>query len=504
MKFSIKYWYLFLLCCLFVTPRLFLLRDNAIPFTFDHGKDSIAILDMWLTHTPKLIGPWTSIPGLFFGPAWYYLLLPSFIIGGGNPVAPVVVMVLLGVAQILLAYRYFGKSTATIIATSQTWMTVSQSAWNPFPMTALTLCIAILFKKILQTKHALFKLYFFLGITASLGFHFSTAFAVFYVLLIPCFFLLHRVHISLKSGGALLLGFALPFLPQALFEVRHSFLETRAVLSYLIAGGAPADRSWSGLFSILSSVWGEISLGIFPGTEALPSLLAQFISVFVITTYALGGYWLYKHKKKLFLGSDALVWFLLPTVGFVFLHYNVWYVLGMTPLFVVIAGQLVDVAPRQLRIIVLVLFLMAPLGKAYTYLSGDAQTLKKSSQFLPVKLAALSFIRADAAGRPFASYHFVPDVYDYSYQYLYFFAALGGQPLPAEFSYAPGKIAYIPEKADLLPLFEHTAAPEKIYFIVEKPEQTAIQEAWWNEQKYSKIIHEEKISPEVTVFVALP
>ena len=56
------YWLLFLITLL-ITTRLPYLIDNTIPFQFDHGKDSLAVMHMWLLRKPKFVGPWTSIPG---------------------------------------------------------------------------------------------------------------------------------------------------------------------------------------------------------------------------------------------------------------------------------------------------------------------------------------------------------------------------------------------------------------------------------------------------------
>src|SRR3989344_6959022 len=88
--------------------RLPLIISGIIPFSFDHGRDSLAVLHLIKTLNPVFIGPWTSIPGLFFGPSWYYLLTPAYFLSQGNPVSAVWLMFFLGLIQIALAYKYFG------------------------------------------------------------------------------------------------------------------------------------------------------------------------------------------------------------------------------------------------------------------------------------------------------------------------------------------------------------------------------------------------------------
>ena len=147
-------WLLFLILCFSLLTHYFLLKAGVINFQFDHGKDSLAVMDMWLNKNLKLIGPWTSIPGLYFGPAWYYLLLPAFVIGGWSPVAPVWMMTFLLLLQIYLIYHYFGKEEAIIMATAPLWFSISTSSWNPFPMTFISLIILIVLKKIKEKNDA--------------------------------------------------------------------------------------------------------------------------------------------------------------------------------------------------------------------------------------------------------------------------------------------------------------------------------------------------------------
>ena len=75
-----KEWYVLALIVFVIVTRYIFLHDATIPFGFDHGKDSLAVFHMWTTRSLKFIGPWTSIPGLYFGPAWYYLLLPGLLL----------------------------------------------------------------------------------------------------------------------------------------------------------------------------------------------------------------------------------------------------------------------------------------------------------------------------------------------------------------------------------------------------------------------------------------
>ena len=92
-----------------ILTRVPFLFGGVIPFSFDHGKDSMAVLHMIKTSSLKFIGPWTSIPGLFFGPGWYYLLSPAYFISNGHPVSAVLLMFVIGLLIIWLTKKYFGN-----------------------------------------------------------------------------------------------------------------------------------------------------------------------------------------------------------------------------------------------------------------------------------------------------------------------------------------------------------------------------------------------------------
>ncbi len=499
-----KHWHISLLLIIFILPRLLWIYDRNIVFTFDQGKDSLAVMHMWLIHTPKLIGPWTSIPGLFFGPGWYYLILPGYILFQGSPFGAVWIMVILGVVQIFLAYRYFGKTMALIIATAQAWMTTSQSAWNPFPMPLITLILLIILQDT-EKKKMLGKLQAcLLGFTMSLGFHFSTAFAIFYPLLIAFFFLLRKIRPSASALFLFILSAGIPFIPQIIFEFRHNFLEVHAVFNYLTTGSTQSFSAQQ-ILTIARSVYGELRLAMYPGFEKDYFGFSYLVYLTVLTCYIYAYIKLYNQKKLSVFFIDAIAWYLIPTIGFAFLHYNTWYTLAIIPVFALIVSQLIDAAPRYYKILILFFFLCTPLERVFRYYTYNRNEFFESRQFISAKLRALEYIRAEAGDSPYASYHYVPDVYDYAYQYLYFWQAYKGLPLPVEFSYKPGESAYVTEKTELLAHFpQKKMKAEKIFFIVEAPENSQLLKEWWGQQKYQKILSRHEISPEIIVFEALP
>lgn len=485
--------------------RILYLFPDTVPFSFDHGKDSVAILHMVKTFSPKFIGPWTSIPGLFFGPAWYYLLAPAYFLSGGNPVSAALTMTLMVVAEVWIAYRYFGKYEAMIITSAPGWLIISKSAWNPFPMTFLMLVVLIILKNMKKVKEKKASTFFILFFLISLGFHFSAAFAALWLVALLIVLGYRRVVVSLRSLISALLGFAVPFIPQLLFEVKNGFVQTKAVVAYF-SGGEPQQFGVQKVLNVVSTTLGELKLAVLPEVQQ-PFLVSGTVVTAVGFILLLAG-WLYPvmNKKRFPLWFESLAFMLIPLLGFSFLHFNYWYITALMPVAVIYVGHILRHSPRMIVLPYLALLLVTPVFAYVRYFTVDRMHAEESREMLPAKLRALDYIYKESEGKPFSSYHYVPDIYDYSYQYLYMWQAFRGKPLPEEFSYQPGEVSYIPEKQDVLDALGKAEGkfPEKVFYIVEKPQNEDYLDAWWGRQRYGTMVGSVAVSPEITVYAATP
>lgn len=482
-----KHFLLLILLLMVLISHYFLLKDGVIPFQFDHGKDSLAVMEMWLSKSPKLIGPWTSIPGLYFGPAWYYLILPAFLLGAWNPLAPVLLMVGLLLLQVYLAYRYLGKEEALMMSTAPTWLMISTSAWNPFPMTLVSLVILILLKKIKAQGSANWQQLFLLAFSASMGCHFSTAFAILFPILIMLSLWRQKIKINLKQLAIMAMAYVLPFLPQIAFELRHNFMEVRAVLNYLQTGGGQAFTLTKIAF-LAQNFWSQLKSSAWPDFYFPElSILNQIVAIYSVILILVGlSNWRQgkSQQQSLFsLGFEYLSWLVLPFIAYTFLHFNVWYILALSPLMAMIMADLLRHLKPAWRFSFMFLLCLSLFVKVLYFNFTDKANLAQYSNFLPAKLEAIDIIRKDAAGATFNSYHYAPDVYDFSYQYLYFQQALQGKKLPHDFSYRPGVIDYVVEKPALLDYFTLQQSQDLArynYYIVEPPAVPSYLEEWWS------------------------
>lgn len=501
-----RHWALWLLITLYIFNRLPLILYQQFVFTFDHGKDSLAVMDLVTSFSPKLIGPWTSIPGLYFGPGWYYLLAPLSWLLNFNPLAGPLTMMLIGLIQLILVYKYFGKLAGLILVATPLWFMTTTSAWNPYPLTFITWLILLLLQRLKKSPNRQ-RNWFCLGLSMGFGFHFSTAFAVMYPALVGISLWLRKIKISVVSVLICLIGLVLPFIPQLIFELRHDFIETRAVFSYLRGDVAIETQAKPHVLQVVYAAASEVKSAVFAGITGVQIEDKLWLLGFVVVMILACRKYLRKPFSSLTTPLiEFLAWFAISVLWFTFTHFNSWYLLGIMPLAVVLFAKLSRQAPKILVGVWIVLLLISPFI-SITRIYLDRSKFSADRSFLPVKLKTIAKIYEIAGDRPFASYQYAPHIYDFDWQYLYFWYAANGMRLPSEFAYEPNVAPYIVEKPDLLKHFSPRVdlrQPEIIFYIVEKPQQPSLLVEWWQRQQFERIVETIKISDEVTLYVAKP
>src|SRR5258708_23401962 len=153
---------------------VFGIATNLFAFTYDVGRDMLALQEIVYHHKIPLIGFTTGTPGIFYGPWWYYLLVIPFAVSMGNPQGIAYFMVLTGIATIILMYiigkkisdSYLGIALAAMVSFSPILVFRSSQIWNP---NVAPFYVALSLLVILGILHKPTKLLFlFLGILAGL------------------------------------------------------------------------------------------------------------------------------------------------------------------------------------------------------------------------------------------------------------------------------------------------------------------------------------------------
>lgn len=99
-----KLWQILALIILAFVIRVLFVPQGAVSFHYDMARDAFIAEQIWKEHNLKIIGPPTSIPGLYHGVIYYYLLAIFYLIGQGNPITAAILMSLLSSLTIIPVY----------------------------------------------------------------------------------------------------------------------------------------------------------------------------------------------------------------------------------------------------------------------------------------------------------------------------------------------------------------------------------------------------------------
>ena len=113
--------------------------SSYMTFLGDEGRDVIIVRRIFTELHPPLIGPGTSVGGMYLGPLYYYMMAIPLLIAGFSPVGPAVMVALLGVATIAFIWwagrvwfdKRAGLIAAGLYAVSPTAIIFAHSSWNP-------------------------------------------------------------------------------------------------------------------------------------------------------------------------------------------------------------------------------------------------------------------------------------------------------------------------------------------------------------------------------------
>lgn len=370
-------------------------------FLGDQGRTGIHIYETWNNKTLPLVGP-TVLSGQHLGPVFYYLIAPSFVLTGFNPVMPAVFTALLGVGAVgllwWLARELFGWRIATIIAAlwavSPQIVASDRVLWEPniIPF-FIFLYLAALFKNwgmiagialgILVQLH--YPNFLFIGLTL-----------LFYV--------------SQKKYKTLIgavLGFFLILLPFVIYESAHGFEDITGVFRNFSSGGAALPKrqilanilDYSGRVmrrvSPIPAGWEAGALLVLAGSFFKPTVWKVFIGLW----FAAGIAAMSLYRGVVF---DHYLFFLLPAAFLLF-------------------GFLLSQINKKLSLLIVCILALFHLSKTDIFNPGvnDIVRIKSVSQEIIRQVGSKPFSFGLIGSRSFSDLH-----------YRYFFLTSGITPEP--------------------------------------------------------------------------
>lgn len=319
-------------------------------FATDQGRDFLDVSKIIYDHKFTLIGPTTGLPGIFYGPWWYYFLSPILFISKGDPQIVALFFSALSIITALLLYFLIKSITKnvpialilTIAASmSSTWFG-STSIWSPSLVPLLTISYIFILKKIFETNGA--KYYFLLGLTLLLILDGETAFGISIITFQLFGIILFRKELLNKKLFLTILGAFLILAPRIIFDLKHNFLISRSIAAYLQNPVIHASKlTFMSRLMIRSNQIFSIITESLLESHKLVSLIFIFL-IIIIFLFVL-------RKKKVFtiFKKDLLLHyltflFIAILIMFSIFKDNVWdyYLIGLPVIFICILAKIFE------------------------------------------------------------------------------------------------------------------------------------------------------------------
>lgn len=409
-------------------------------FLLDQGRDMMAVKSIVYDHHLTLIGPNTSLQGVFQGPLWYYLLSVATILTRGDPWGGVVLSLLISLATIVVAFMFankiFGLRVAFVImfllAICPEAIAAATYAWNPHPMWLLLTIYIFSFYLLLKGKK---KFNFVVWPTIALMFNFQTALGTFVFLGSLIYLLMFgRKLLKSKQFGFGLVIFLALLSPQILFDIRHNFLMSKSVLNLFIL-----SNDSGGFIKHLSTTFSDHFYNFTVNfNSSFNGLIFSGVAFYLLVFGILFGkktkfIWGKEHEFVTLIAKLALIIFLL--LLFYQQPLRAWFLTGFEIMFLFPLGILLSkfwdyTFGKVLISILIILSVTILIPRIYNlYRYPDYGGIAK----IKGKLDAIDYIYKDAAGREFSLFVFAPPVYIDNYDYLIWWKG------KTQYSYVPGK-----------------------------------------------------------------
>lgn len=460
--------------------RILPLNNNNFFFTMDQGNDAVYVREILMNHKIFLLGPETGIDGLFAGPLWYYFIAVGFALFDGHPIGSVFMLILLNVALIgILMWKIKQKIShrwalmvGFALLTSWWFYDVSRYGFNPFPLVFLAFWLILSLVDFLEGHERSFV---FAAIPIGLGFNTemagSIAFLLFY--LVIGFWAIVKRKISWKSllvAGLIIFIF---LLPHYVSELQTNFSQAKTLMKEIYdPNGIFSERNFDVLTPVIlkiisRSIWRQIpEMGFF---------------IFTILVFLFFKKWGTQPKINQFTKRFVGLTIILLIVSWLWFSSNTgwqtWQTVYLSPLIFVSFLLILHELKRWLVFSILALSLISHFLIFQTRYSQYWQPSNDVS-LLHNELAAIDWVYQNAEGQGFYVYNYLPSVYDYPYQYLFWWYGLKKYGyLPCEYASYPGapKIFIPGEKNYRLP---QRPCSNLRFLIVEPDKNTFVRQQW--------------------------
>lgn len=286
--------------------------NNRIAFGWDQEQYSFQIRKLVINHKPVLLGPRTTNDrGFFLAPYFTYLMVPFYLITNLHPNAILIFLFVYNLAFFISTYfiikKLFHQYVALLLlafwSINPLMAGYDFTGWWPIYIPLIIPIIWYLLKKIYENNHII--MWFILGLSIGIFMHMHVQFAFIILFVFTTLFVM-RKHSKpdIMRIALLTIPILLSFTPLIIFDLRHEFLNLKAIQGFFTQqtnGIQPSITSWIPVFKNFIQ---PIII-----TKSTFAAVIFYFSLLVIQLFML------KNKKgftRVFYSSSAILWIIFP------------------------------------------------------------------------------------------------------------------------------------------------------------------------------------------------
>lgn len=437
----------FLILTLAFLIRVIPPMENNFYFTMDQGNDAVFVREIWQHGEILLKGPETGMADIFTGPGWYYFIAVGYKIFGGHPYGALFMVILLSVGSTAyLMWQISARASKRValfvgLALQVYWYYYDTSRWafNPFPLVFLSFWLIFLLIGFWEGKR---RSFIFGLIPIGLAFNTEVAGTLALFLFHTSVGILAVVRKKLSPKVLVLTNFVLP---AALLSPFLLSLYKELGKSSLISGAEVGRGFFSGTnFVFVFQRFEEIfTRSIIPQSLLLSLLVfAAVVILFVKSS-----------TKNVYVNRFvSLVLFLFSISYFLFSTnkgWREWHTIYLYPLLFISFLLMAVALPKKFSGVILGIVLIS---QFILFQDRYTQYLKPTDDYsiLSQEMKVLDWIYSKNEGNGFNVYVYSPHVYDYNWQYLFWWYGRERYGfVPCEYTIQPGflKDTYVPSSA---------------------------------------------------------
>lgn len=467
--------------------RLALTGNGNFLFNIDSARDFVDVREMVELKKLRLTGPGTAIDGLYNGPFWYYFLAIGYIVSRGDPYSAILLQIILWAIGGFFLLKLVGRwSSFLVIPIGALWIAsnyivlTNLYAFNPNPVTLLSPVFIYLLVEYLKKGQVIYGiLTWFLG---GLFFNFEMNFGIFTPFVILSSVILTK-NIKLLKQKWFWVGFGffiLTLLPQLIFDFKHQFIMSKAVLRHLSENSGAALNILARFQVIASSFYNTF----------LPTLMNHKLFTWLILgLFVPMLYGFTKKNDKEMLVLVSLIFIFVPFLGYLIVPVTVnpWHLGGEMAVSLILLAYLLKklmdggMISKLISIslsISIIWFGLLNIGNFFLY---DSKKPNPDPSLYKNEIAAIDYIYKKADGKNFKVYTYLPSIKDYPYQYLIWWYGLQKFGyLPIDYAYAPEKFEYISNKKSFSATEDDLKIRENsnLVFLIKEPNRNYTRFGW--------------------------